>query len=167
MRPTDGSRATLSSPASTILELPIAPASRCPGEYGAVLALLAAIGVVIAIWQLVVLVGWRPPARPAAATRGRTAAGREPHRFVVAGRDRYHHAPHRGRLRAGAVDRDADRVAIVRWSVLRTAIASLITGLQTMPSIAWFPLAILLFGLTEQAILFVVVLGAARQSPTG
>jgi len=58
-------------------------------------------------------------------------------------------------------------VAIVRWSVLRTAIASLITGLQTMPSIAWFPLAILLFGLNEQAILFVVVLGAAPSVANG
>ena len=45
--------------------------------------------------------------------------------------------------------------------------ASLITGLQTMPSIAWFPLAILLFGLTEQAILFVVVLGAAPSVANG
>jgi NitT/TauT family transport system permease protein len=36
-----------------------------------------------------------------------------------------------------------------------------------MPSIAWFPLAILLFGLTEQAILFVVVLGAAPSVANG
>jgi NitT/TauT family transport system permease protein len=58
-------------------------------------------------------------------------------------------------------------LAIVRWSVLRTAIASLLTGLQTMPSIAWFPLAILLFGLSEQAMLFVVVLGAAPSVANG
>jgi NitT/TauT family transport system permease protein len=36
-----------------------------------------------------------------------------------------------------------------------------------MPSIAWFPLAILLFGLNEQAILFVVVLGAAPSVANG
>ena len=36
-----------------------------------------------------------------------------------------------------------------------------------MPSIAWFPLAILLFGLDEQAILFVVVLGAAPSIANG
>jgi NitT/TauT family transport system permease protein len=36
-----------------------------------------------------------------------------------------------------------------------------------MPSIAWFPLAILLFGLTEQAIFFVVVLGAAPSIANG
>ena len=43
----------------------------------------------------------------------------------------------------------------------------MITGLQTMPSIAWFPLAILLFQLTEGAILFVVVLGAAPSIANG
>jgi NitT/TauT family transport system permease protein len=35
-----------------------------------------------------------------------------------------------------------------------------------MPSIAWFPLAILLFQLTERAILFVVILGAAPSTLT-
>ena len=52
-------------------------------------------------------------------------------------------------------------IAVVQWRVIRLAIASMIAGLQTMPSIAWFPLAILLFGLNESAIMFVVVLGAA------
>jgi len=58
-------------------------------------------------------------------------------------------------------------VLIARISVLRAAIGSLITGLQTMPSVAWFPLAILLFGLSENAILFVVVLGAAPAIANG
>ncbi len=58
-------------------------------------------------------------------------------------------------------------LAIVRFRLLRAAIASLITGLQTMPSIAWFPLAILIFGLSEAAILFVVVLGAAPSVANG
>jgi len=56
---------------------------------------------------------------------------------------------------------------VTRFAVLRAAIGSLITGLQTMPSIAWFPLAILLFGLTEEAITFVVVLGAAPSVANG
>jgi NitT/TauT family transport system permease protein len=51
--------------------------------------------------------------------------------------------------------------------LLRVAVGSLITGIQTMPSIAWFPLAILLFQLTERAILFVVVLGAAPAIANG
>jgi NitT/TauT family transport system permease protein len=58
-------------------------------------------------------------------------------------------------------------IAVARSRVLRSAVGSLITGLQTMPSIAWFPLAILLFGLTERAIMFVVVLGAAPSIANG
>lgn len=58
-------------------------------------------------------------------------------------------------------------LAVARSRYLRTATGSLITGLQTMPSIAWFPLAILLFKLSEQAILFVIVLGAAPAIANG
>jgi NitT/TauT family transport system permease protein len=58
-------------------------------------------------------------------------------------------------------------LAVARSRTLRAAIGSLITGLQTMPSIAWFPLAILLFQLSETAILFVVVLGAAPSVANG
>lgn len=52
-------------------------------------------------------------------------------------------------------------IMVARVAVLRKAIGSAILGLQSMPSIAWFPLAILLFGLNETAIFFVVILGAA------
>ncbi|MDP1805624.1 MAG: ABC transporter permease [Acidimicrobiales bacterium] len=58
-------------------------------------------------------------------------------------------------------------LAVARVRLLRTAVGSLITGLQTMPSIAWFPLAIQLFGLNERAIMFVVVLGAAPSIANG
>ncbi|SIT84352.1 ABC transporter permease [Microbacterium sp. RU33B] len=57
--------------------------------------------------------------------------------------------------------------AVARSRILRSAIGALLSGLQTMPSIAWFPLAILFFGLTEQAILFVIVLGAAPSIANG
>jgi NitT/TauT family transport system permease protein len=57
--------------------------------------------------------------------------------------------------------------AVVRVRVLRTAVGSMITGLQTMPSIVWFPLAIVLFQLNERAIMFVVVLGAAPSIANG
>lgn len=56
---------------------------------------------------------------------------------------------------------------IVQSKILRSAFGSFVTGLQTMPSIAWFPLAILLFQISEQAILFVVVLGAAPAIANG
>jgi NitT/TauT family transport system permease protein len=56
---------------------------------------------------------------------------------------------------------------VARNRILRAGIGSMISGIQTMPSIAWFPLAILLFKLTEGAILFVVVLGAAPSVANG
>lgn len=52
-------------------------------------------------------------------------------------------------------------LAVSQIRFLRSAIGSFITGLQTMPSIVWFPFAMLLYGITESAIMFVIVLGAA------
>ena len=57
--------------------------------------------------------------------------------------------------------------AVATFTPLRAAIGSLITGLQTMPSIIWFPLAILLFQLSESAIMFVVIIGAAPSVANG
>ena len=56
---------------------------------------------------------------------------------------------------------------VARIRAVRAAFGSFITGIQTMPSIAWFPLAIVLFQLSERAILFVVVLGAAPAIANG
>jgi NitT/TauT family transport system permease protein len=56
---------------------------------------------------------------------------------------------------------------VSRIGPLRAAVGSLITGLQTMPSIAWFPFAIILFGINTTAILFVIVLGAAPSIANG
>ncbi|GLU46882.1 ABC transporter permease [Nocardiopsis ansamitocini] len=58
-------------------------------------------------------------------------------------------------------------VAVSRIKPLRAAIGSLITGLQTMPSIVWFPFAMLLYGITESAIMFVIILGAAPSIANG
>jgi NitT/TauT family transport system permease protein len=56
---------------------------------------------------------------------------------------------------------------VSRIPPLRAAVGSIISALQTMPSIAWFPFAIILFGGTESAILFVMVLGAAPSIANG
>jgi len=58
-------------------------------------------------------------------------------------------------------------VAVSQSRVLRAGVGSMITGLQTMPSIVWFPLAIVLFQLSDGAIYFVVVLGAAPSIANG
>lgn len=51
-------------------------------------------------------------------------------------------------------------LALGRIRVLDETLGSLVLGLQTLPSICWLPLALLWFGLSETAILFVVVMGA-------
>jgi NitT/TauT family transport system permease protein len=58
-------------------------------------------------------------------------------------------------------------IAVSQFKVLRAGVGSMITGLQTMPSVAWFPLALLLFGLNETAIFFVIILGAAPSIANG
>jgi len=149
------------------LELPIAPAPALLRRFWvAAWPQLAAIAIVVGVWQLVVVLELKPPwvlpgpleviprllgdlgdNLPAAiaTTLRRAAAG-----FALA-------------LTIGLLI----GLAIVRWKLLRAAVASLITGLQTMPSIAWFPFAILLFGLSEAAIMFVVILGAAPSVANG
>ncbi len=51
-------------------------------------------------------------------------------------------------------------VALARSAAVRRAIRPIVLGLQALPSICWLPLAILWFGLSEPAILFVVVMGS-------
>lgn len=58
-------------------------------------------------------------------------------------------------------------IAVARVPVLRAAIGSIITGLQTMPSVAWVPLAIILFHEGPGTVTFVVVLGAAPSIANG
>jgi NitT/TauT family transport system permease protein len=128
---------------------------------------LAAIGIAIGLWQLVVMSGWKEefvlPSpfttldylwqqagsadlwRAIGTTMRRAAVG-----FAIA-------------VAIGGLI----GAAVSRSRILRSAVGSLITGLQTMPSIAWFPLAVLLFKRTDAAILFVIVLGAAPSVANG
>jgi NitT/TauT family transport system permease protein len=58
--------------------------------------------------------------------------------------------------------------AVSQSKILRRAIGSFISGLQTMPSIAWFPMAIVVFGSTSTSgIYFVIILGAAPSIANG
>jgi NitT/TauT family transport system permease protein len=128
---------------------------------------LAAIGLAVLLWQAVVWSGWKPD-------------------YVLPGPGQV--MPELWRLLQkgtfwAAVGRTMQRaawgyalavvigtmigVAVSRVQILRTAVGSLITGVQTMPSVAWFPLAIVVFKLSEGAILFVVVLGAAPSIANG
>ena len=46
-----------------------------------------------------------------------------------------------------------------RWTLFRDTLGISALGLQTLPSVCWVPLALLGFGQTEAAMLFVVVMG--------
>ncbi|MBW8825200.1 MAG: ABC transporter permease [Acidobacteria bacterium] len=128
---------------------------------------LGALGLFLAGWQLIVWAGWKPeyvlpgPAkvlprlwellfvgefwRAVGITMRRALAG-----YAVA-----------------VVIGSLLGISIARTRIVRSAIGAMITGLQTMPSIAWFPLAIALFQISERAIMFVVVLGAAPSIANG
>ena len=56
---------------------------------------------------------------------------------------------------------------VSRIRPLRAAVGSLITALQTLPSIVWVPFAIILFGANTTAILFVIVMTAAPAIANG
>ena len=47
-----------------------------------------------------------------------------------------------------------------RWKFCEDTIGVLALGLQTLPSVCWVPLALLWFGQTEGAMLFVVIMGS-------
>ncbi|MFO0566551.1 MAG: ABC transporter permease [Polyangiaceae bacterium] len=49
-------------------------------------------------------------------------------------------------------------IGMGRSALLERSVGTLLTGLQSLPSICWMPLALLWFGLNERAILFVVVI---------
>ena len=49
---------------------------------------------------------------------------------------------------------------LARSRPLRESVGTVVTGLQALPSICWLPLALLWFGLSETAILFVVIAGS-------
>jgi len=58
-------------------------------------------------------------------------------------------------------------IALAASSLLRRAFGPIITGLQTLPSVAWVPAAISWFQLTNQAIYAVILLGAVPSIVNG
>src|SRR5882757_2232944 len=56
---------------------------------------------------------------------------------------------------------------VARVQVVRSAIGPLLHGLQSLPSVAWVPAAVLWFGLTDSTIYFVVLLGSIPSIANG
>ncbi|MEU4779299.1 ABC transporter permease [Micromonospora sp. NPDC023633] len=128
---------------------------------------LAALALAVGAWQVVVWTGWKPEY----SLPGPVAVGQELLRQVSGVQLWDGLATTLRRAALGYLFSVAVGLllglAVARSRILRAAIGSMITALQTMPSIAWFPLAILLFELSEKAIFFVVVLGAAPSIANG
>ena len=150
------------------LEVPVvAETSRASRAWAATWPKLAAVAVVLGVWQLLIWIDWKP--RFAFAPPSEVF----PRLWDDLGTADFWEAVLRTMQRAGLgfvialVIGGAVGLAMSQSRTLRSAIGSVITGLQTMPSIAWFPFAILVFGLTETAIMFVVVLGAAPSIANG
>jgi NitT/TauT family transport system permease protein len=149
-----------------IQQVSVSASDRAGKIWGAVWPKLLAIAIVIAAWELIHLSGWKADILPgpaavfsnlwaqmhhallwqAIATTLRRAAIGFGLALIIG-------------LIAGAL--------VSRIRPLRAAVGSMITALQTMPSIAWFPFAIILFGTSTAAILFVIVLGAAPSIANG
>ncbi|UMB71340.1 ABC transporter permease [Mycobacterium paraterrae] len=117
--------------------------------------------VVLAFWQAVYLSGWKPSfvlPSPATTLASLWAQARQPLLWqaveTTMGRAVYGFG-------LAAVIGLAVGIAVARSRMLRAAFGPIITGMQTMPAIAWFPFAIIFFGLSTSAILFVIVIGTA------
>jgi NitT/TauT family transport system permease protein len=148
------------------LELAVDPGpSRAARAWTIVWPKLGAIAIALITWQLVVWSGWKPeyvlpgPAdvlpllwqhfdtwvEAGAVTLQRALVG-----FAIA-----------------VVIGTVLGALIARSRELRSAVGSMVTSLMTMPSIAWFPAAIVLVGQTEASIRFVIVIGAAPSIANG
>ncbi|MFP5020674.1 ABC transporter permease [Pseudonocardia phyllosphaerae] len=58
-------------------------------------------------------------------------------------------------------------LVVAKVPLVRSAIGPLLTGLQSLPSVAWVPAAVLWFGLTDATIFFVVLLGSVPSIANG
>ena len=127
---------------------------------------LLAIGLVLGIWEIIHLTGWKKYVLPGPATVFANLWGQMQHAVLWQAINVTMHRAVIGfalSVLIGAVV----GALVSRIKPLRAAVGSMITALQTMPSIAWFPFAIILFGVTTNAIIFVIVLGSAPSVANG
>lgn len=125
-----------------------------------------AVAIVLAGWEIVHLTGWKE-----LVLKGPGA--------VLS--DLWHTAPHVQLWAAVGVTMKRALIGylvallcgsvvgllVARIPPLRAAVGSIITGLQTLPSIAWYPFAIILLSQGTAAIIFVMIMGAAPSIANG
>jgi NitT/TauT family transport system permease protein len=127
---------------------------------------LLALVLALAIWQLIYLSGFKSAILPGPATTLTdlwhqlhsallwTAIGTTLRRAIIG-------------FALALVIGTVVGALVSRIKPLRAGVGSLITALQTLPSIVWVPFAIILFGANTTAILFVIVMTAAPAIANG
>jgi NitT/TauT family transport system permease protein len=127
---------------------------------------VAAIGLVWIIWELIHLSGWKKLVLPGpGVTLSNLWAQAQTGLLWHAIGDTLERAVAGYAL--ALVIGTVVGLLVARIPPLRAAVGSLITGLQTMPSAAWIPFAIILFGLNTSAIMFIIVMAAAPAIANG
>ncbi len=127
---------------------------------------LIAFGIILLVWQVAVWAHWRPYILQPPATVGRQL-------WDLLGTSLFWQAAWATAQQAvigfalvivigGVVG-----TAVARLRVLRAGVGALITGMQTLPSVLWYPLAYMAFGVHNAAIVLMMVLGAAPSVANG
>ncbi|HEX3780585.1 MAG TPA: ABC transporter permease [Pseudonocardiaceae bacterium] len=128
-----------------------------------VVAAIALVCVWQALWAAAFWPEYQLPA-PAAVGREIWAQVRTAHAFSIIWT-----SIHRAVLgfAVGVVIATPLGLLLAKVRVLRAAFAPLLAGLQSLPSVAWVPAAVLWFGITPDAIYFVVLLGSVPSIANG
>jgi NitT/TauT family transport system permease protein len=151
--------------------LDLAPRGRDAGErarriWAAIWPKLAAIALVWVVWELIHLSGWKKLVLPGPGVTLSNlwnelqtgllwhAIGDTLERAVIG-------------YAVALVIGGVVGLLVARVPPVRAAIGSLITGLQTLPSAAWIPFAIILFGSNFSAIVFIIVMASAPAIANG
>jgi NitT/TauT family transport system permease protein len=143
------------------LELPVAVRKpRLNRVATIVLPKLAALGFLIGLWQLVFVLRIKPDyVIPSPGMVWQTFVDQWRNGAVIPA---IWSSVHRAGLGYGLclVVGTPFGLLVARFRLLRLAVGSTISALQSLPSVAWVPLGLVVFGPNETTIFFVIVMGA-------
>jgi NitT/TauT family transport system permease protein len=153
------------------LDLPPDQRAQAPGRLGrkawaALWPKLLAVVLVLAVWEVVTLTGWKKYVLKGPGPVFSDLWQQMQHGMLWSTIGTTMQSAVVGYLVALAIG-SVVGLLVARIPPLRAGVGSVITGLQTMPSVVWAPFAIILFGESKSAILFVVILGGAPSIANG
>jgi NitT/TauT family transport system permease protein len=149
------------------LEQPDAAPKRRLARLRAALPPFVALALLVGVWQLAYVLHLKSPeALPSPAEVARSL-GEQWGKGTV--QEAVLNSLHRGVLGflASIAVGTPLGLLIARVKPVRAAIGPIISGLQSLPSVAWVPAAIIWFGLSDAAIYFVVLMGAVPSIANG